>query len=135
MNAFILYKTSKRAKGLWNQAAQQKHTLAWFKENIILELCGNFTTRKYAPAAKLSTPSIPLQTIQAAMAHQILPASQISGRVSGTARCFGFSIVKRTACAICKVPYCYECGQIHITDMLLHQSTSISPEDVESNPE
>ena len=61
VNAFILYKTSKRAKGLWNQAAQQKHILAWFKESIILSLCGNFTTRKNAPAVKLSTPSIPLQ--------------------------------------------------------------------------
>ena len=63
-----------------------------------------FTTSKYAPAVKLSTSSIPLQTIEAVVAHQIPSTSQIRGMASGTARCVGRSIVKRTQCSLCKVP-------------------------------
>ena len=40
VNAWILYKTVKQAHSQWNSAAQRRHTLSWFKESVILSLCG-----------------------------------------------------------------------------------------------
>ena len=128
VNAWILFKTAKKSQGLWNQAAQRKHTLAWFKENVILQLCGDFTIRKQAPAVKLSNPPLPTQTILGATSHRVKPVSQISGMVSATARCVRCRVMKRTACVVCKIPYCYECGYDHMEEMLLKHAPP--PEDV-----
>ena len=123
-NSWILYKTSKKTKSIWNVASRRKHTLAWFKESVILSLCGTFTSRKQAPSVKLSNPALPIQTVLAATAHQIQPVSQIRGIESTRARCFKCDTLKRTACAVCKVPYCYQCG--HLQDMLLQHTASSS---------
>ena len=56
VNAYILYKSSKQAKQQWNSAGNRKHTLAWFKESVILSLCGSFTSREYAPSVKPVNP-------------------------------------------------------------------------------
>lgn len=60
-NSWILFKNQK-TKGKWNLAEERRYTLAWFKEKVILALCGTFTTRKQAPSLKLSKPPLPIQT-------------------------------------------------------------------------
>ena len=56
-NSWILFKNQK-TKGKWNLAEERRYTLAWFKEKVILALCGTFTTRKQAPSLKLSKPHV-----------------------------------------------------------------------------
>ena len=58
VNAWILFKTVKQAQGLWNTAAERTHTLAWFKECVILSLCGNYTSRKITASIKLANPPV-----------------------------------------------------------------------------
>ncbi|KAI6646989.1 piggyBac-derived 2-like [Oopsacas minuta] len=41
VNAWILFKTARKMKGCWKAADERRYTLAWFKENIIISLCGN----------------------------------------------------------------------------------------------
>ena len=71
VNAYILYKSSKQAKQQWNSAANRKHTLAWFKDSVILSLCGSFTSRKHTPSVK---PVNPLRmSVEAIIQHQVQP--------------------------------------------------------------
>ena len=100
-----------------------KHILAWFKENVILQLCGDFTILKQAPAIKLSNPPLPTQTILGATRVKLV--SQISGMVATPARCVRYRALKRTACVVCKIPYCYECGYDHMEEMLLKHVTPL----------
>ena len=129
VNAWILFKTTRQAKGRWNSAEQRRYTLAWFKECVVLSLCGTFTTRKMDSAAKNSNPTLPIQSVIAATSHQIKPKTQISGMASFSARCVRCSVPKRTACVVCKVPYCYDCGVIHLREMLACHSSKVDEED------
>ena len=124
VNAWILFMTARKAKGFWKAADERRYTLAWFKECIILSLCGNFTSRKQTHATRVH-PTLPKQTIDDILNHQVQPVSQIPGMVSTPARCIGCSVLKRTACVVCKLPYCYECGVIHQKEMLTRQYPNI----------
>ena len=75
VNSWILFKTAMKTKGSWNLAEERRYTLTWFKESLILSLCGAHTTRKQAPNVRVSKPTLPLQSLQAAIKHQIRPVS------------------------------------------------------------
>ena len=122
VNSWILFKTAQKSKGKWSLAEERRYTLAWFKESVILSLCGTFTSRKQTPSLNLSKPVLPTLTIRQATLHQIKPVSQISGMVSTPSKCIGCGCLKRTACAICKLPYCYDCGVEHLNDILIRAS-------------
>ena len=81
VNAWILFKTARKAKGFWKAADERRYTLAWFKECIILSLCGDFTSRKQTHATRVH-PTLPKQTIDDILNHQVQPVSQIPGMVS-----------------------------------------------------
>ena len=123
VNAWILFKTAKQANGQWNTAAQRRHTLAWFKESVILSLCGNYTSRKMKASTKLSNPVLPIQSLAEIVQHQIQPTKaipELEGKEVG--RCLTCKKPQRTACIICKQHYCYECGRQHLLDLLKHHT-------------
>ena len=97
VNSWILFKTAQKSKGKWSLAEERRYTLAWFKESVILSLCGTFTSRKQTPSLNLSKPVLPTLTIRQATLHQIKPVSQISGMVSTLSKCIGCGCLKRTA--------------------------------------
>ena len=130
VNAWILFKTVRQAKGMWNPAEQRRCTLAWFKECVVLSLCGTFTSRKTEPAVKIPIPTYSHQSVTAATSHQIKPNSQISGMIPYPGRCVRCSILKRTACVVCRVPYCYDCGVIHLREMLACHSSKVDDEHI-----
>ena len=130
VNAWILFKTTRQAKGMWNCAERRRYNLAWFKECVVLSLCGTFTTRKMESAVKISNPTFQIQSVQTATSHQIMPKSQISGMVSSSGRCVKCSASKRTACVVCRVSYCYECGIIHLREMLAYHSNEVDEEHI-----
>ena len=124
VNSWILFKTARKMKGCWKAADERRYTLAWFKECIILSLCGDFTSRKKTSTPR-THPTLPQQTIDSILNHQVQPLSQIPGMVSNPSRCIGCSVLKRTACVECKLPYCYDCGVIHQKEMLTRQYANI----------
>ena len=71
VNAWILFKTVKKEQGLWNTAAERRHTLAWFKECVVLSLCGNYTSRKMTSFVQLSKPLLPIDSLGNIVQHQI----------------------------------------------------------------
>ena len=119
VNAWILFKTAKKMKGKWNLAEERRYTLASFKECVILSLCGTYTSRKHEPNVKISNPPLPIQSMKNAIKHQIRPVSQIPGMVCTQARC---SVMRRTACCECKEVFCYDCGALHLEELLLRHS-------------
>ena len=113
VNAWILYKTARQEKGEWNMAAQKRHTLAWFKESVILSLCGSYSSRKMRSFGEVKpTPSIPRErSLQTITQHQIQPMVNIpefEGKPT-QGRCCVCNQPKRTACIACLHVYCYEC--------------------------
>ena len=62
VNAWILFRTTIQARGEWNQAAKRGYTLAWFKEIVILSLCGHHTSRKYQASHTGNHPTLPTQS-------------------------------------------------------------------------
>ena len=76
VNAWILYKTVKQAHSQWNSAAQRRHTLSWFKESVILSLCGSYTSRKHNTSVQLACPTPPIQSIKMVLIHQISPTRE-----------------------------------------------------------
>ena len=99
VNAFIHYKTQRGQSFVEPSFTRKTHACLVQGKHHSGTLSKIYN--KYAPAVKVSTSSIPLQTIQAVVAHQITSPSQIRGMASGTARCVGRSIVRRTQCSIC----------------------------------
>ena len=71
VNAWIIFKTVKQARGEWNSAVQRKHTLSWFKENVIMSLCGNYTCRRYHSAVQVPIPPRNCQSLRIISRHQI----------------------------------------------------------------
>ena len=136
VNSWILFKSAKQAKGLWNQAAQRRHTLSWFKECVILSLCGQYTSRRRKSSVKVTGSIIlPHQGLKDISYHQILPISQIPDFQASTStakRCVKCTSLKRTACLACKQPYCYECGREHILDLLKQNQQLPGPDDLAS---
>ena len=135
VNAWILYKTARQARHQWNKAARAKDTLAWFKEKVILSLCGNFTTRRrtaqvYAHTEVEEHPEE--DTFQNVLRHQIRPVSDIPQLQWTTAkRCLICRDRKRTACVSCKQPYCFKCGIKHQTQILQSSIGNIEASRVE----
>ena len=126
VNAWILYKTSKQAKGEWNMAAQRRHTLAWFKECVILSLCGKYTSRRRTPFGSGKQTIIPQvgHSLQAIARHHVqsmvnIPAFQDKPE---QARCSMCHQPKRTACIEFLQLYCYDCGRQHLEQLLLQHS-------------
>ena len=119
VNAYILYKCSKQTKQQWNSAANRKHTLAWFKESVILSLCGSFTSRIYTPSVKPVNPS--RMSVDAIIQHQVQPIVKMPELKSQIrmGNCPICKVTSRTACATCKQPYCYDCGREHIKQLLM----------------
>ena len=114
VNAWILYKTVKQADGKWNSAAQKRHTLSWFKQSIVISLCGSYTSRKHSSSVQLVYPTTPpIQSIEMLLKHQIRPISEITEN-----RCLICRPQRRTVCLTCKQPYCYECGIKDLTDLV-----------------
>ena len=140
VNAWILYKTAKQAKGEWNMAAQRRHTLAWFKECVILSLCGKYTSRRRTPFGSDKQTIIPQvsHSLQAIARHQVqsmvnIPAFQDKPK---QARCSMCHQPKRTACIECLQVYCYDCGRQHLEQLLLQhslQNTAPKPEEEQTN--
>ena len=126
VNAWILFKTAKQANGQWNTAAQRRHTLAWFKESVILSLCGNYTSRKMTSSTKLSNPLLPIHSLNQIAQHQVQPAKNIPELAGkGARRCVTCRQSRRTACIACKQYYCYECGREHLLDLLKHHTEDV----------
>ena len=75
MDGSCLKQPSKR--GEWNSAAKQRHTLAWFKESVILSLCGDYTSRKKSKSVHEPKAYVPSQSIDMIAQHQIRPSLQI----------------------------------------------------------
>ena len=113
-------------KGEWSSASQRKHTLSWFRESVILSLCGDFTSRKRAPSTRLAELNHPMPSLSDLTKHQVIPISQIPhypSTISATVRCVRCSTKKRTACSSCDVPLCYPCGQTHLQELLTIQTS------------
>ena len=103
VNAWILFKTANQAQGLWNTFAERRDTLAWFKECVILSLCGNYTSRKITVSTKLANPLLKIQSLGNIVQHQIQPTKDIpelEGKAVG--RCLICRKLQRTACIKCK---------------------------------
>ena len=113
VNAFILYKTAKQENGEWNSAAKQRHTLAWFKESVILSLCGGYTSRKTSPSIHEPKVDQPALSIDVITQHQIRPIVQIPDIQCRMAKCQICNKTVRTACISCKQALCYNCGIQH----------------------
>ena len=77
VNAWILFKTAKQANDQWNTASQNRHTLSWFKECVILSLCGNYTSRKMTSSVLLAQSLLPIQSLGNIVQHQIQPTKHI----------------------------------------------------------
>ena len=132
VNAWVLFRTAKQAQGLCNTAAERRHTLACFKECVILSLCGNYTSRKITASIKLANPLLPIQSLGNIVQHQIQPTEHIpelEGKAVG--RCIICRKLQRTACIKCKQFYCYECGRQHLLELLEHHTKEVNESDQE----
>ena len=113
----------KQEKGQWNSAAQRRHTLSWFKESVIQSLCGSYTSRKHNSSVQLTYSTLPIQSIEMVLKHQIRPISEIANVGYTQNRCLVCKAQRRTACLTCKRPYCYECGIKHLSDLVQQHLT------------
>ena len=104
VNVYILYNCSKQSKQQLNSAANRKHTLAWFKEFVVLSLCGTFTSRRYTLSIK---PVNPLRmSVDTIIQHQVQPIVIMPDLKSQ---------IRMENCPICKVtsrPACEACHDI-----------------------
>ena len=128
VNAWILYKTAKQEKSEWNMAAKERHNLAWFKESVILSLCGDYTARKktYGSMPQTTTPQVG-HSLKAISKHQIQPIANIPEYQDKAkmGRCCLCNQPKRTACIACLKVYCYECGRQHLEQLMSQSSRTI----------
>ena len=98
---------------LSSEAAKQRHTLALFKESVILSLCGDYTSRKKSQSVHKPKASVPSQSIDVIAQHQIRPSLQIPDLQCRKAKCQLCMKSVRTACFCCKLAFCYSCGIQH----------------------
>ena len=103
VNVWILYKTVQREKGQWNIAAQQRHTLAWFKECVVLSLCGSYTSRNFTPSESVQVQHTQSNSLEAILKHQVQPIVNIPELIDTPrqGRCCLGKETKRTACIVC----------------------------------
>ena len=120
VNAWILYKTVQREKGQWNIAAQQRHTLAWFKECVVLFLCGSYTSRNFTPSESVQVQHTQSNSLEAILKHQVQPIVNIPELTDTPrqGRCCLCKETKRTACIVCLQVYCYDRGRTHLKQLL-----------------
>ena len=102
-------------------------TLSWFKESVILSLCGNYASRKYHSSIQLPSQPRTNQSLQIITRHQIRPQSQIPDLDPHTLTRSRFLICNQqrlTSCLTCKHPYCYDCCIEHIRQLLQQHFTA-----------
>ena len=124
VNAWILYKTAKQEKGEWNMAAKNRHTLAWFKECVLLSLCGSYTSRMRTYSGTQTTTTKVDHSLKEISSHQIQPMKSIQEFKDKPTqgRCTLCREIKRTACNGCLKVYCYDCGRQHLEQLMSQHS-------------
>ena len=125
VNAWILFRTTIRAKGEWNQAAKRRYTLARSKESVILSLCGHHTSRKYQASNTGNHPTLLIQSLELITQHQVQPIKNLlPDFATEKGKCLICKTSQCTACMACKQVYCYTCGRQHLHEILLQYTTT-----------
>ena len=124
VKAWILFRTTIQVSDEWNQAATRRYTLAWFKESVILSLCGHHTSRKYQACHTGNHPTLPIQSLELITQHQVQPFKNLlPDFATEKGRCLICKTSQRTACMACKLVYCYTCGRQHLHELLQQHTT------------
>ena len=95
VNAWILFKTARKQNNKWNLADERRYALSWFKENVILSLCGDFTPRKQRTRVKNISLALPVESVRDAVKHQMRPVSQIPGMPPIAEKCIKCSVLEQ----------------------------------------
>ena len=61
----------------WDEAANRRYTLAWFKESVILSLCSWYTSRKQHSSHISDNQTLPVQSLKLVTQHQVQPMKNL----------------------------------------------------------